>query len=180
MRFILWLVLINILLVNYAANSEVCARTIAAAAAADDLTLVGHENQRSSTSGYYLKKILWDATLSAGWGVFEDCAHPEDPWIAVRVHGRINSQVLKQPKAMNGSDVSTPKHLLIKARNLTVHSGDLVNLWQSDDWVHLNLAATAEQSGEVGDVIWLRVKMNDRLQQMQGVVRGNRSVEMVQ
>ncbi|MHB1022544.1 MAG: flagella basal body P-ring formation protein FlgA [Acidobacteriaceae bacterium] len=157
--------------------AEVCKTTPRAAVAALHLLPTEANALARSQAGYRVRGVHWDATLGIGWALLEECAHPERPWTAVRVRGAENLHM----HAVHGvGSAAMPRPIAaLPMLKPAVHAGDSVRLWQSGEWVRIELAAVAEQSGKVGDDIWLRVHRAGTLQQMRGIVRAPGSVEML-
>lgn len=163
------------------ALAQACAPTPRDAAARMHLTLMGIVGEKKSTTGYRIRNVHWDATLGSVWASLEDCAHPERPWAALRIKSatvRTTTQGVQENR-IAGKIIPSTHIMPYTSPQPVVHAGDLVQLWQSGEWVRMELAAVAEQSGSTGENIWLRVKIAGNFQQMHGVVRGPGSVEML-
>lgn len=118
--------------------------------------------------GYRVKTVHWDPVLQRRWAVVNLCEHPEWPSFTLLLQDRGPS--------------SREKHQLI------MHAGDVVRLRSQEEFLRIEMAAIAEESGAVGDTIRVRLQRpaladygaetSSTSATVRAVVRGSHDVEM--
>jgi hypothetical protein len=175
-RALLWWVL-GLSLPGAVATSVVwaaCANTPAAAAAglkgANTLFALKQDG------GFRVQSLRWDPVLRQRWALVVSCAHPE--WPATEVLSQISDgDILPSGKTAQGkADSLVP---LLPA----VRAGDEVQLWSQEGDLRIEVAAMAEQNGDLGKTVRVRLMRRETLgpqvqEQFYGVVRGPHDVEM--
>lgn len=147
-----------------------CVRTPAAAAAAASVS----SPTVIASSGFRVVSTRWDPVLRQRWALVESCDHPEWPALEMPV-----PTVEKPQRIIKRDLVSLEK----KIAPPVVRAGDAVQLWSIEGNLRIEVAATAEQSGRLGDTVRVRLMQRQaaggqREEEFEGVVRGPQSVEM--
>jgi hypothetical protein len=149
-----------------------CARTPAAALLAAKNESATNALPLAEAHGYRVESIRWDPLLRQSWAVIRSCDHPEQPSMT-----RLMDSSVPMVRA-----VST---LRPYAALPIVRAGDMVRLWRSERYAHIEMVAISEENGAVGTRVRVRLAtprdMEGQFGQPQylaGVVRGPADVEM--
>jgi flagellar basal body P-ring formation chaperone FlgA len=126
-----------------------------------------------------LVSVTQDTLLRSRWALLVDCQHPEWP-----------ARMMLLPKEVDHSDVAGRVAPVRSARTQQVaasmvRAGETVRLWRRDAVASLETTAVAEESGDVGKRIRVRllrrgIDSEEAPKQLAGVIDGAGSVEMVQ
>jgi len=142
-----------------------------------DSAFAGSEVQRH---GYQVQAVRWDPLLQQSWAVIRSCDHLERPALMMRTDLPITKpsvlSTLFPVSSTAGWSAGVP----------IVRAGDVVRLWKSESYAHIELMGTAEENGGVGTRVRVRLaapKDRDGLygqspQYLAGVVRGPADVEL--
>jgi hypothetical protein len=126
-----------------------------------------------------LVSVTRDTLLRSRWALLVDCQHPEWP-----------ARMMLLPKEVDQSEAAgTPAP--VRSANTQrvaapmVRAGETVRLWRRDAVASLETTGVAEESGDVGRRIRVRllrrgIDTEETPKQVAGVVDGAGSVEMVQ
>jgi len=140
-----------------------------------------------SRAGLRVREVRWDAVLGRSWAVLEDVDHPEWPlWaeltepIGRSATGDSRSSEHAAASGAGAGPSSSPQPVIPPPQ--VVHYGDRVTLWRNERNVRIQMNATAEGSGAVGEELKLRVigtgVNGDAGWRVTGIVRGPGNVEM--
>lgn len=121
--------------------------------------------------GYRVRSMRYDPVLERQWAVVASCGHPERPTFAMPVDSPVANSV--------GATSAMPH-----ARVSAVRAGDLVQAWQQEPNLRIEIAGRAEESGAVGNRVRIRI-LHSGFESGQprtviGIVRGPGNVEIVQ
>ena len=127
-----------------------------------------------------LVSVTQDTLLRSRWALLVDCQHPEWP-----------ARMMLLPKEVDSSEVAGTVVTVRRARIQRVaaapmvQAGETVRLWGRDAVASLETTAVAEESGDVGKRIRVRllrrgIDSEEAPKQLAGVIDGAGSVEMVQ
>lgn len=123
--------------------------------------------------GYRVESVHHDLVLQRNWAVVRSCDHPEWPAFTLSTH------LAAQHSAASLMAERASEELPV------VRAGDLVRLWRTDGDAHIEMIATAEQSGAIGTRVRVRMVVPpseegqpDGVRYLAGVVRGPESVEL--
>ncbi|HEY0263723.1 MAG TPA: hypothetical protein VGC07_04300 [Granulicella sp.] len=124
-----------------------------------------------TAQGYRVVGVRRDPLLRQGWAVVASCDHPEQSPLLLKIGSA--EPVLRQVEST------------IQNMPPMIRAGEVVRLWRRESYVHIEMIATAEESGAVGSKIRLRLPVSQGLDgqvgQSQfaiGVVRGPADVEL--
>ncbi|WP_263384267.1 hypothetical protein [Granulicella arctica] len=152
-----------------------CASTPAAA-----LVDARRSNEASATGlaemhGYRVEAVRWDPLLRRGWAVIRSCDHLDRPAITIPT----DLPVVHAEAGLFTAGVRASAALPI------VRAGDLVRLWKSERFAHIEMMGTSEENGAIGARVRIRLATPRDLegqtsapQYLAGVVRGPADVEM--
>ncbi|MGH9597699.1 MAG: flagella basal body P-ring formation protein FlgA [Edaphobacter sp.] len=136
------------------------------------------KNPRSSAtqrnSGYRVTEIQSDPVLGQRWAVIATCEHPDWPAFALPVSG---SKQLRVPQKSERSAIAYTRTVPI------VRAGETILLWKQEDLLRIEAAGVAEENGDVGKTIRVRLVhrgTDDQSvpQELAGIVRGPSNVEI--
>jgi hypothetical protein len=124
-----------------------------------------------SSGGYQVIKIQWDPVLGQRWAVVISCQHYDWP-------------VLTLPLSDSKAVTMAVRPSIADARAIpAVKAGETVRLWRQEDFLRIQMAGIAEQNGDLGGKIRVRIMRTNgddqsMLQQLSGIVRGPSDVEI--
>jgi hypothetical protein len=127
-------------------------------------------------NGYRVTKFQSDLVLGQRWAMIATCDHPDWPAFALPVSG---SEPLRAPQKTEQSVASYVKAVPV------VRAGETVMLWKQENFLRIEAAGVAEENGDVGKTIRVRLAHRDTdnqstPQQLAGIVRGPSNVEIQQ
>jgi hypothetical protein len=168
-KFLCWIVLLGLQGLGSAAFAATgCAGTPEAAirsAGTRSLPLPTAED-----TGYRVTGVRWDPVLQQSWATIASCGHPEWPEFSLR----------ETSLALHG--LSAPVRQAHAPAAPVVHAGDIVQLWRQEDFLRIEVAGVAEESGSVGETIRVRLlrrnDSNQTAEEFTGVVCDRSNVEM--
>lgn len=136
---------------------------------------VDTEQMPLQVDGYRVQTMRYDPVLDRQWAVIAICGHPERPSFAVPVDS---------PAADRPESASRENAVIRDQKAAVVHAGDLVQAWQQQPNLRIEVAGRAEESGIVGSHVRVRV-LHSGFEAGQplivtGIVRGPDNVEIVQ
>lgn len=125
-------------------------------------------------SGYRVTKIQSDPVLGQRWAMIASCEHPDWPAFALPVSG---PELLRVPQKVERT--STPYVRTVPV----VRAGETILLWKQEDLLRIEAAGVAEENGDVGETIRVRLVhrgTDDQAipQELAGIVRGPSNVEI--
>jgi hypothetical protein len=125
--------------------------------------------------GYRVQSMRYDPVLDRQWAVIAICGHPERPTFSVPVDS---------PAADRSENALRGKAVIRDQRAAVVHAGDLVQAWQQEPNLRIEVAGRAEESGIIGSHVRVRV-LHSGFESGQpltvtGIVRGPGNVEIAQ
>jgi hypothetical protein len=156
------------------ATAEIAAKPVSPA----DLALSVQVNKRCGQE-YRQVKTMKDFSSHRSWIVYQRCAHPEMPRIAVLAPP--SEAAFDEGQSTNAGSES---RALLQARRPSsvavapplVLAGSRVRLWREDVNAHIELAGVALDSGALGSGIRIRVLAGGSI--LRGTVSGRASVEL--
>lgn len=126
------------------------------------------------SSGYKVESIRYDPVLDQRWAVIASCGHPERPTFAVPVDSSLQDR----------SGAPSRRYGAIHEHAEIVRAGELVQAWQQQPNVRIEVAGRAEESGGIGNHVRIRVLQSGsetgQPLTVIGIVRGPGNVEIVQ
>lgn len=126
-------------------------------------------------NGYRVQSMRYDPVLDRQWAIIASCGHPERPTFAVAVDSPVATS----------SGATLHGHLALQDRRAAVvHAGEVVQAWQQEPNLRLEVVVRAEESGGIGSHVRIRV-LHSGFESGQprtviGIVRGPGNVEIVQ
>ncbi|MDQ2834006.1 MAG: flagella basal body P-ring formation protein FlgA [Acidobacteriota bacterium] len=130
----------------------------------------GHLAGAGEQSSYQVIGVRQDRLLGRNWAVIARCDHPEWSAVAFPFSG---AAAVSVPKAY-ANDLRSP---------IVVHAGDTVRLRRHEAFVHIEVAAVAEDNGGLGKTVRVRVVSRNTdnpftREELTAVVTGPADVEM--
>jgi hypothetical protein len=125
--------------------------------------------------GYRVQSMRYDPVLDRQWAVIAICGHPERPTFAVAVDSAATD---RSERASRGNAVIRDQKAAV------VHAGDLVQAWQQQPNLRIEVAGRAEESGIIGSHVRIRM-LHSGFESgppltVTGIVRGPGNVEIFQ
>jgi hypothetical protein len=161
-------VIIVLISVSTASSSRaVCYTT--PRAAVDALATTSSFSVGMKNNGYQVARIVPDPVLHQKWAMIIRCGHPDLPAFAV-------------PANEARSFAATPAAVGVSTA-LMVRAGEMVRLWGQESLLRFETSGVAEESGELGSTIRVRLAHHDADDQstpkwFSGIIRGNSDVEI--
>jgi hypothetical protein len=125
------------------------------------------------SSGYRVIGIQSDPVLDQRWAMVVSCEHVEWPVLAVQIGASDVAAPSQRNQIRTVSFHSIPM----------VHAGETVRLWKQEDFLRIEVAGVAEESGNLGKTIQVRLLPQSTDVQWvpkrcSGIVRGPSDVEI--
>lgn len=125
-------------------------------------------------NGYRVTKFQSDPVLGQRWAMIATCDHPDWPAFALPVSGSEPQRVSRKAERSVTSYVKAVP---------VVRAGEVVLLWKQEDLLRIEAAGVAEENGDIGKTIRVRLAHRDAdnqsvPQQLAGIVRGPSNVEI--
>lgn len=135
----------------------------------------------SGDSGYRVAKVQSDPILGQRWAMVVTCGHSSWPTVSFPVSGAEPPALGAAPPTLSETPRQSAAHD-IRATPV-VRAGEVVRLWRQEEFSRIETAGVAEENGDLGKVIRVRiVRANGEDQspqiQLAGVVRGPSDVEI--
>jgi hypothetical protein len=156
-----------------ATGSAPTACYITPSAAIDSVKPGSSSSPVSHSGGYRVTGTLSDPVLGGNWTIVARCDHTDWPVLAIQT----SRSDLAIPSGAGQTHVVNVESIPI------VHGGDVVRLWKREDFLRIEVAGVAEESGGLGRTIRVRLlrrSAEDQVnyEQFSGIVRGPSDVEM--
>lgn len=160
---------VSVVLIATVAQAE-CFDTPAAAASSVSAASV---LPAVAAGGYRVASVRLDPFLHQRWALVVSCEHPEWPAIEMPLPTMQTQRTVLREAAS----------LAVRSGSPVVRAGDTVELWSRQGDLRIEMAALAEQNGNLGESVRVRLMPRQTLgvqteKEFVAVVRGPRSVEM--
>lgn len=126
-----------------------------------------------ASGGYRVVSVRLDPFLHRRWASIVSCEHPEWPAIEMPLPTMQTQRLVVRESAS----------LPMKSNPPIVHAGDTVEMWSREGGLRIEMAAVAEQNGELGKSVRVRLMPRQTLgaqpdKEFLTIVRGPHEVEM--
>jgi len=135
----------------------------------------GTEQRHLQDTGYRVKSMRYDPVLDQQWAVIASCGHPERPTFAIH---------MDSPLPQRSGSSAPGQSVTYGQKDALVHAGDIVQAWQQQPNLRIEIAGRAVESGTMGSPVRVRVLRSGfeagQPLTLSGIVRGPGNVEITQ